>query len=123
MSESTTATDLAPATCYEVGQLVNYLDALQEYLEDQLPNTKSTLQALDSLRGVIKNIHGGHPMSGIELDQVMTKAYAAFVKDGLISEYIVACSPLQELSVPEWCISKLYDGLTRYRQSVSKTSS
>jgi hypothetical protein len=119
MIASTTSTDLAPASRYEVGQLFNYLDSLQEYLEDQLPETKSALQAVDSLRGFIKNIHVGHPMSGTELDHIVTESHAAFVKAGVISEFTVPCSPLQELSIPALCISKLYEGMTRLRQSAT----
>jgi len=43
----------------DVVTLMNYVDALDEYLVEQLPATKAALQALDAVRLLLKDMHAG----------------------------------------------------------------
>ena len=118
--------------------LLNYAQALQEYLEDQLPRLwpgqrveetgqalAGHLVALDALSPMISlltAVGSGKPMNQAEVKSVLTQTKAAFAESGVVRPPSVASSdfrtegdaPAWEAfgwSVPEWCLGKLCRGM------------
>jgi hypothetical protein len=114
----------------------NYVATLQEYIEEQLPETKretsaqslgkgsSALLALDSIRMLLVSVGGGKPVARNEVNTIIAESHAVFVRSGLLAkDSVPPLSPVEvssnardnastEWCIPEWCIMNLYDGMT-----------
>jgi hypothetical protein len=108
--------------------LLNYIEALQEYLEEQLPDAffdarVSATRALSSIKRLLQSVGNGTPRDAKEFATIMTQSHAAFVKAGLLlprtpsplSGPADASHGVDAVSnpwcVPDWCITKLYEGM------------
>jgi hypothetical protein len=122
----------------------NYVATLQEYIEEQLPETKretsaqslgkgsSALVALDSIRMLLVSVGRGKPVARNEFTNIISDSYAVFAKAGLISlDYApsvthpdlssnIMNNATPEWSIPEWCIKKVYEGMANLVQEASE---
>jgi len=120
--------------------LLNYTDALQEYLEDKYPDHQaqgnsdesvdpfaarlSAMDALRSLKRLLQGVGYGRPVDGNDFRNVLTDLHARLVQAGLLP--IESVPPFhappayaqgtetgnRPWCLPEWCIMKLYEGVT-----------
>jgi hypothetical protein len=120
--------------------LLNYIDALQEYLQDTHHEPQaasshdgsadpfaarlSAVQALRSITRLLQGVGYGRPVDGNEFRNVLNDSHTRFVKAGLLP--LESALPFSVPAVyaqrpdtgnrpwflPEWCIMKLYEGVT-----------
>jgi hypothetical protein len=132
--------------------LLNYIDALQEYLQDGVPNTQaasshddlgdlfaarlSAMHALRSIKWLLQRVGHAKPVDTTEFIEVLNDSHARFVRAGLLTSdctrpFSEPAAPQTDTGnrswcVPEWCIMKLYEGvntLIRPSTGLSRTSS
>jgi hypothetical protein len=119
MLESTNFNGLATASRSEIINLFNYIDALQEYFEERLSDASTELQTVKSLREDLKNVLAGKPATGTENTRILLESYEVFGPAGLMSIDDALPSHQQELSVPAWCIQKVYEGMAKLGRASS----
>jgi hypothetical protein len=126
--------------------LLNYADALQEYLEEQVPGIWPSrradkpaqslaghlvaLDALGSVTSLLGAAAAGKALDAVEFRTVLTQAKAAFVESGLVREDTLLPDTSQPKgdatslessawSLPEWCIEKLCRGMERLSSDIA----
>jgi hypothetical protein len=128
--------------------LRNYTDALQEYLQDEYPEPQaqgtsdgsvdrfaarfSATHALRSLKRLLQRVGYGRPVDGNEFRNVLNDLHARCVQAGLLpieSAPHVPPAYAQGTEIgnrpwclPEWCIMKLYEGVTTLVRDASAQS-
>jgi hypothetical protein len=128
--------------------LLNYAQALQEYLEEQLPGIWTergadkpdqslaghlvALNALGSVTSLLIAVGAGKQVDAVEFETVLTEAKAAFAESGVVGRDRLAPTDSQPdndaanpegfgWSLPRWCVEKLCRGMEELSSDVAKS--
>ena len=128
--------------------LLNYAEALQQYLDEQLPGLwpgrgadmhdpllGEHLVALDALAlvtSLLTAVGAGKQVNAAECNAVLIQAKAAFAESGMVSGDRLAGTDSQHegdgasaegtgWSLPRWCVQKLCDGMEALSSEAPET--